>query len=853
MRDAFKRSRSFAINYTAEPTARRFHASNAFYRSIRGPLGSGKSVTCAIELIRRAREQQADARGIRPTRWGVIRNSYPMLESTTIKTWQDWVPDEVAPVKHHPILTCRLRLTEADGTTVDCEIFFVSMDKPDDVAKLKSMDLTGIWLNEVSELPKSAFDMATGRVGRFPPKMRVPLTWCGVISDTNSMDDEHWHCKLEDGVNDDPDVKELMKQLRDALAAIGFDRELMNFFVQPPALVEANGTLIPNPLAENARNQPLGMAYWLNMVAGKDRNWINVYILNRHGRVVDGLPCYPEYIPEIHGKKRILKPYEGLDILIGMDFGLSPAIAPVQCTPEGRLLVLGELCAEERSMGTRSFIRDCMTPYLSARFGSKFNYKIFGDPAGGNRAESDENNSYAELESAGYAHQRGRTNDWLPRRESVAWFLSRIIGKQPAFQMDESCRMLRAGFEGRYHYRRLRVAGSEPRYEDKAYKNKWSHCLVAGTMVMTDNGEVAIERIAVGDTVLGPTGWRRVSRAWLSRCDVEVMTVLMSNGRALTLTPDHKIFSNGLWVRADELQYGDILECIGEEKWTEDRSAVNIPSLSSMASSITGSQGATIGRTTGVVVNTFIARCGWRCVALFRRATTSIMSMRTKNTTISTTSRANPRQSMPASIRWKTIGAVLKKWGVALLLPEKRRAPGMVLRQVSNFIAGSVSGLGWVAAPSAEHALIVAAGSMPLSGSQKKVSVRHDVRPQPAAPVALMMNAGYAASAGSLSRSTNTQKQRPAVHVVRVSCNQKPSDVYDLTVEVDHAFYAEGVMVHNCHDALQYPTMEFATVGLQEMGIAQMPAFMKRLKVNAGGGLRPYQVRGGNVRRYEES
>lgn len=477
MREAFNRSRTFDISYTAEPTAARFHWSEAFYKSIRGPLGSGKSVCCVAEVVRRAREQAPDSRGFRRTRWGVIRNTYPMLESTTIKTWQDWVPDEVAPVKHSPLLTCRLRLSEPDGTTVDCEVFFVSMDKPDDIAKLKSMDLTGIWLNEISELPKSAFDMSTGRVGRYPPKkgpFASTLTWCGVISDTNSMDDEHWHCKLEEGVNDDEEVKDMHAALRDALRELGFDRPLMEFYVQPPALLEANGTLIPNPAAENARNQQLGHAYWLNMVAGKDQNWINVYILNRHGRVIDGLPCYPEYVHEIHGKKRNLVPYEGLAIELGMDFGLSPAIVPVQCTPQGTLLVLGELCADERSMGTRSFVRDAMTPYLTNRFGTRFQYKVVGDPAGSGRDDSDENTSYKELDAAGYNYEQGKTNDWIPRRESVAWFLTRIIGGAPAFQLDESCRMLRAGFEGRYHYRRLRVAG-DARFEEKAYKNKWSH------------------------------------------------------------------------------------------------------------------------------------------------------------------------------------------------------------------------------------------------------------------------------------------------------------------------------------------------------------------------------------------
>ena len=39
------------IKYDPEPTLARFHASDKFFRGIRGPIGSGKSVACVIEII----------------------------------------------------------------------------------------------------------------------------------------------------------------------------------------------------------------------------------------------------------------------------------------------------------------------------------------------------------------------------------------------------------------------------------------------------------------------------------------------------------------------------------------------------------------------------------------------------------------------------------------------------------------------------------------------------------------------------------------------------------------------------------------------------------------------------------
>ena len=79
------------VNYKAEPTASRFHRSNAFVRVLRGPIGTGKSVTCCMEMIRRGKEQEPFEK-VRRTRWAAIRNTYPELISTTIKTWEDWAP-----------------------------------------------------------------------------------------------------------------------------------------------------------------------------------------------------------------------------------------------------------------------------------------------------------------------------------------------------------------------------------------------------------------------------------------------------------------------------------------------------------------------------------------------------------------------------------------------------------------------------------------------------------------------------------------------------------------------------------------------------------------------------------------
>lgn len=467
-------------SYQATPTLTDFHMSDAFIRGVRGPMGSGKSVGCVMEMVMRAHLQAPDRKGRRRTRWAAIRNTYGMLKTTTIKTFQGWVPPEIAPLNKSEPMTALMVLRLADGTTVEMEVIFISVDKPADLGKLKSLDLTGVWLNEASELDKSILDMATGRVGRYPEvKDGAKFTWAGVIMDTNAMDDDHWWYGLAEGA-DDPDeqreIDELKRSLSEQLAKLGMNRTLMQFWEQPPALLEADGSYVPNPAAENIFGQPMGMAYWLLLVAGKKKEWIDLFILNKYGKVIDGLPVYSEYDDSYHCRGRTLEPVDGMAIRIGMDFGLSPAAIPGQCTPMGKLIILGECVAKERSMGMTRFMNDALKPYLVQRFGTQdkngtpWKYIITGDPAGDSRSQNDEVKGFEVVRQAGFEIEAAPTNNFSARRDGIAWFLT----KKDGFELDKSAVMMRKGFRGGYHYRRVQVGG-EARYGNEAYKNKYSH------------------------------------------------------------------------------------------------------------------------------------------------------------------------------------------------------------------------------------------------------------------------------------------------------------------------------------------------------------------------------------------
>lgn len=468
------------IVYNAEPTLSQFHASNAFIRGVMGPVGSGKSAGCCNEIIYRAITQKAHNEGkekIRRSRWGVIRNTYSELKTTTIRTWLDWMPAACNKMKYDAPITSHCSFALGDGTRVELEVLFVSLDRPDDIDKLQSMELTGLWLNEACHLPKAVLDMGASRVGRFPAKKDGGSSWCGVIMDTNPMDTDHWYYFLAEQDTTTEHGRKIMEDLRAAEQVmreeglLEEDQPLMEFFRQPPALVYKEKKWVPNrETAENIDNLQDGWAYYLRQVAGKNFEWINTFLGANYGRVVDGKPVYPEYCEHNHYKKEHLKPIPGLPIIAGTDFGRTPAVAFCQCTSRGKMRVLGELCSED--MGIQTFLNDAVKPYVAQYFPD--NEVVFwGDPAGKTK-EGNEKTAADYIEEAGFHCEFPSTNAPLARREAVVYFLTRLSDGSPSFEMDFSCQMLRKGFAGGYHYKRVQVSGDE-RFKDEPDKNKYSH------------------------------------------------------------------------------------------------------------------------------------------------------------------------------------------------------------------------------------------------------------------------------------------------------------------------------------------------------------------------------------------
>lgn len=429
------------------PTLARFHESDAFFRSIRGPIGSGKTTACIAEIIKRAHEQKPGPDGRRRTRWAAIRNTNPELKTTTIPSWHMWFPQSLGRFSLDPPPSHRLVTSD-----LDFEVIFLALDLPADVKKLLSLELTGAWVHEGREVPKAIIDTLTGRVGRFPPMADGGPTWSGVIMDSMSPDTDHWLYRLAE--EDTPEDWE--------------------FYAQPAG---------DGPDAENRRHLPAN--YYDRLKAGKSDAWLKVYIKGQYGYDTDDRPVYPEYSDEIHCAREPFGPIEGLPIFIGTDFGLTPASVMAQRTAAGQWRFAAELVSEDMGAVRHA---EHLSAVLDQWF-PDFKFKGWGDPAGNARAQTDERTALEIMsEYTDIDFRPAPTNDPLLRREAVAGALNRMIDGQPGFLLSPACKVTRKGMAGSYCFKRVQVSGDE-RYHDTPSKNRYSHPCEAVQYVMLGSGE----------------------------------------------------------------------------------------------------------------------------------------------------------------------------------------------------------------------------------------------------------------------------------------------------------------------------------------------------------------------------
>ena len=467
------------IVYKASPTIARFHQSRSEIRGIRGVVGSGKTVGCVVEMKFKS-ESQAPWHGIRKTKWVVIRETFPQLRDTTIPTFLKWIPVEHpwfarqgSRISHSPPYVAELRYNMEDGTRVEADFIFLAMREDADVEKLKSLEYTAAYINEAGAVKRVHFSKACERTSRYPPSDEGGCSWSGVIMDTNPPDDESWWYDLE--------VKNPIPNAE--------------FFVQPPAILPVPKKdrhdvqlYVPNmgqgqyPPAENVENLTKGYDYWMDQVHTKTPWEIRVFLMGEFGTSLSGTPVYAQF-HECHFTAGALEVYRQLPLLIGIDFGRTPAAVFCQLSPRGQLRVIDELTTgfehstvKER-MGIRTFGRTVLLPHINTHYPGMPIVAI-GDPAGGFHSQiSDEETCLLELSKMGIPCQAARTNSLDARLGAVEGFMMNMLDGEAGLIVSAlKAPTILKGFQGGYRFLKKHTSADADNLKNEPDKDsRFSH------------------------------------------------------------------------------------------------------------------------------------------------------------------------------------------------------------------------------------------------------------------------------------------------------------------------------------------------------------------------------------------
>lgn len=373
------------VNFRTPPTVGQFMLDTKFVRLIMGPVGSGKSAGCFMELLRRAHLQEPDNQGVRRTRFAIIRNTLQQLRQTCLADIQLWL----SSIAHFRVTdqTVQIRLNMKDGTKIESDWMLIPLDTKQDQQRLLSLNLTGAWVSEFREIPLEIIDALAGRCGRYPSKAIAKPSWYGIIAESNPPDeDSEWYTKLE---------LELPPN--------------WSFFKQPGGLTE---------FAENIENLPDN--YYPNLAANNNPDWVDIHVHAKYGKSLSGQAVFrATFSPVRHVTYEGIKRVDGMSIMIGQDFGRTPASLIGQIDNRGRLVILHECATQpEDAMGIEKFGKELLRPLLYQHYANCEIYMI-GDPSGKIKTQVREESPFDMLHRLGFIVYPAPTNDLEPRLRAV--------------------------------------------------------------------------------------------------------------------------------------------------------------------------------------------------------------------------------------------------------------------------------------------------------------------------------------------------------------------------------------------------------------------------------------------------
>jgi len=307
------------LDYYASPSVAKFLKSQAFGRLILGPIGSGKTTGCIVDLLSKACLQSRAPNGIRYTRFPILRATLKQLKDTILKDCQAMLSTIGVGTWKTSDSTFYL-----DFEDVKSEWVFLPLDGQREADRLLSLQATGAMMSEFTGMNTDVITHITGRLGRYPNGPDVGYcSWSGIIGDSNMpMEGTAWHKFLEN-------------------LPAGWQK-----WIQPSGLVPKAENLDHLLQTDVTRKLPLGHAmrrergrlYYQRLVDqhGLDSDWVKRYIKAEYGNDPSGESVFrASWKSAVHARPDT-QLFQGYPLLIGQDFGRNPWSIICQVFPFAR-------------------------------------------------------------------------------------------------------------------------------------------------------------------------------------------------------------------------------------------------------------------------------------------------------------------------------------------------------------------------------------------------------------------------------------------------------------------------------------------------------------------------------------
>ncbi len=312
-------------------------------------------------------------------------------------------------------------------------------------------------------------------------------------------------------------------------------------------------------------------------------------------------------------------------------------------------------------------------------------------------------------------------------------------------------------------------------------------CLAGSSgVLMADGTEKPICEIVKGEFVHTPAGPKEVEWSGVTNLSASVFEVSLSNGRTLVATGNHPVkLASGEFVHVDTLTLDDVL--VGCSTWLEkERPPQRLSNIEGIGTADIQTQNTSTTDGTSMQRNPG---------AGFSTGTSGKMPTR----------RASLRaliSTIEITIRSTTIFQTLSLW-IAHFIERSTYPSALALPSISP---GSKLSNPWP-----PHGIAVQKAESGINSTAKPLGLGDSLRTR-------LVNAAERLQKPSGTPRSNSAT--PGAAIVTVTGVQIASDtcaVYNLTVESEHVFFAEGVLVHNC-DALAW-----LGIGLEQLVSASPP------------------------------